>query len=186
MRPAQVSAAAGTLFSPWLNHDYYQTPFCLSLAGYVSTNFVGTGWGVQYTEDSVDQNVARHCQISQTGTAITVTDIGPANQLGNHGLIVGDFVELYSTGIGVDGQYVVATVVSATQYTVTSTVTQTVLGSPNVTVVTARIFPDPTLVTETARAIGTYAFPRRASRLILTAVTAGVVTLHALQGGMST
>lgn len=186
MRPAQVSAAAGTAFSPWLQHDYYQTPFCLSLAGFVSSNFTGTGWAVQYTEDSLDQTAQRPCLISQTGTVITVTDIGPANQLGNHMLLVGDFVELFSSGIGVDAQYVVATVVSASQYTLTSTVTQTVSGSPNVNVLTARVFPDPTLVTETARAVGTYAFPRRASRLALTAVTAGVVTLHALQGGMST
>lgn len=69
---------------------------------------------------------------SQTGTTITVTNAA-------HGLLVGQAVDLdFTTGAGVDGQYIVATVPTANTFTVTATAPATTSGA--VTVRTGTIY----------------------------------------------
>lgn len=181
--PRQLSLA-GNGNTTWIPHDYYQTPPAITLAGYVSSGAVLT-WAVQYTVDDIGAEGRRSVVVSQATTVITVTDFGPANSGGNHGLSVGDYVSIQGTGLaGVDGEYNVATVVSATQYTVTSGTSQTVAAT-NAFVVTARVFTHATLTGQTGRLTGNYAFPVRGSRLVVTGFTSGVAVLQVMQGGMS-
>jgi hypothetical protein len=183
VRVTQVSLASQTI-SPWIPHDYYQTPANIGLAGFISSGATLT-YSVQFTLD--DLGASRAVTISQSTTVITVTDTGPPGNGGTHGLSVGDYVRIFGTGlVGVDGEYVsVATIVSATQYTVTSGTSQTVVATP-AQVVTARVFTHAVLTGQTARATGNYTVATRGSRLNVTAYTSGTATLEVLQGGMST
>jgi hypothetical protein len=195
MRISQVSLSAVGV-SPWIPHDYWQTPPAISLAGFISgISGAGATWGVQFTQDDIGSGAARPVQsISQTTTVITVTgDPGPLQVTGypgvssqvGHGLSVGDSVMIFGTGTSMDGYWPVATVPSATSYTLTSTISQSAGPALNGSVVSARVFPHSVLVNQTVRAISNYILPVRASRLQVTAWTAGVVTLQVAQGGMS-
>jgi hypothetical protein len=183
MRPQEVSLDANGN-SSWVQHDYYQTPPAITLAGSVSSGASLT-WGVQATADDAAVTSKRQVTISQAGTVITVTDLGPTTRLGTHGLSVGDYVNLMGTSQnGVNGEFSVATVVSATQYTLTSPVNQ------NITLlvafaVTCRVFAHPQLTGEVGRAQGSWAFPVRASRLVVSNWVSGVASLEVLQGALS-
>lgn len=182
MRPVEISLAANGN-SAWAAQDYYQTPPAITLAGSISSGASLT-WTVQGTaDDPSGPTETREVTISQAGTVITVTDVGPASRLGTHGLSVGDYVNILGTSQnGVKGEYSVATVVSTTQYTVTSLVNQniTLLAAK---VITARVFNHPALLNQTVRSQGQWAFPVRASRLQVTNYVSGVVSLVVLQGG---
>jgi len=170
--------------APWLNVDYYQTPPAVTLAGFISSGAVLT-WAVQYTCDPLGSEAQRPVGISQTTTVITVTDVGTPQMGNGHGLSVGDYVNIFGTGVaGVDGEYSVTTVVSATQYTVTSGTSQSVTNSSG-SVISARVFTHATLTGQTVRQTGNFAFPVRACRLQVTAYTSGVATLEIIQGGLS-
>ena len=186
MRVTQVSLAAQAI-SPWIPHDYYQTPANIGLAFFVSSGAALTA-SVQFTLDDLGAGGERQVLASQSTTVVTVTDNGPPGNGGTHGLSVGDYVRLYGTGIaGLDGEYfAVATIVSATQYTLTSGTSQTVSPAVPAKVVTARVFTHAVLTGQTARATGNYTVATRGSRLNVTAYTSGTGTLEVLQGGMST
>lgn len=185
-------ALAGNGSSLWVNHDTYQTPPAITLAGFVTPAAVLT-WAVQYTCDDIGPGALRPVQLSQTTTVITVTDSGP-NLLSasgialapfGHGLSVGDWYKLQGTGIAnVDGEYAVTTVPTPNTLTLTSLVSQTVSSSIG-QAVSARVFPHATLTGQTARATGNYAFPVKASRLVVSGYTSGTAFLEVLQGGMS-
>jgi hypothetical protein len=195
MRPAYTAlnalATNGLLgASPWIPVDYLQLAFGVGLAVTFSSGATATAT-VQHTFDDLNQIPSqRAVTVSQTTTVITVTDGGPYapqggvyNGLANHGLSAGDYVHLYNTGIpSGDGDYSVATVISPTQYTVTSAVSQSAAGGPSTTVVSARVFNHSSLAALTTRSNGSYAFPIIATRLLLTAYTGGVVVLGVVQG----
>lgn len=116
-------------FGNWLKFDWYEHPFDLSLL--ISTDGgVANPLGINYVLDDGSNAMRHQVLFSQTTTVITVTDNGPpipvqyGGNLG-HGLAVNDFVELEGPP-GVAGVYNVATIVSGTQYTVTSAVSQTI------------------------------------------------------------
>ena len=187
MRVTQVSLAAVAI-SPWIPHDYYQTPANIGLAFFVSSGATLTA-SVQFTLDDLSAGSAgRQVLASQSTTVVTVTDNGPPGNGGTHGLSVGDYVRLYGTNIaGLDGEYfAVATIVSATQYTLTSGTSQTVSPAVPAFALTARVFTHAVLTGQTARATGNYTVATRGSRLNVTAYTSGTATLEVLQGGMST
>jgi hypothetical protein len=188
-----ISNAAGTTsagYTKWIPHDYWQTPTSVTLAGFLATGASLT-WEVQYTCDDI--TAAHPVTASQTTTTITVTDygppLGPFGSAGpnGHGLLAGDYVNLFGLGSGMDGEYNVTSVTSTTVYTVTSATSQSATAGPGAAVISARVFVHPSLSGQTSRATGNYAYPVRASRLVVTAVTtAGPVYLEVLQGGMST
>lgn len=184
MRVTQVSLAAVAI-SPWIPHDYYQTPANIGLAGFISSGATLT-YSVQFTLDDLGA-AGRQVTVSQSTTVVTVTDNGPPGNNATHGLSVGDYVRITGTGIaGLDGEYVsVTTIVNATQYTVTSGTSQTITAIP-ATVLTARVFTHAVLTGQTTRATGSYTVATRGSRLNVTAYTSGTATLEVLQGGMST
>lgn len=175
-------------FSPWVPVDSLQNAFGIGLGFSVSSGGVLTA-SVQHTFDDLSSQGARPVSVTQTTTVITATDLGyqtslnGQNGLGGHNLSVGDWVQLTNTGIpSGDGAYSVTTVVSSTQYTLTSQVSQSATGGSSTTVLTARVNNHATLTGVSARASGNYAFPIRAARLLLTAWTSGVATLSVHQG----
>lgn len=181
---------AANQFSEWIRHDYYQSPFCVSLGVFFDLALSAT-LSVQYALDDVTEGSSRPVAISQSTTVITVTDYGKPVVTGlnpsvpaakGHGLTVGDWVELYGTQVGIDGEYAVATVPTASTYTLTATVSQT--AKAQATIKSARVLPHDILTGLTARAAGNYAYPCYASRLLCTAfTTAGYARLVAMQGG---
>lgn len=183
MRITEVSlSAAGS--SRWIPHDYWQTPPAITLAGSVNSGGTLT-WEVQYTCDDIGPGGLRQVSLSQTGTTITVIDSGPPTRNGVHGMTNGDYVSIQGTGIvGVDGEYVLGSVLGPTSYSVISGISQTVPQTV-AQVITARVFTHSTLVGQNGRQVGNYQSPVRASRLTVTAYTNGTVSLEVLQGGMS-
>lgn len=188
------ASGGGVGFSQWIPHDYWQTPVNVGLAAVFGSGSTANVT-VQFTMDDLGSNARRLPQaISQTTTVITVTDLGdpnatfpgsPGAQIATHGLSVGDYVRLDGTQIGVDGDYNIATIVSATQYTLTSSISQTAVGASGSSLLAARVFPHTVLAAITARAVSNYAFPVRGSRLIYNS-GAGIAGLLVWQGGMST
>lgn len=185
MKTTQQSLTGATGVAPWLNVDYYQTPPAVTLAGFVSPAAANLAWAVQYTCDPLGPEAARDVEVVQTAsTTITVKDIGPPNNGGTHGLLVGDYAKLFGTGnAGVDAEFAVATVVDATHYTVVSLVNQTFSGAARV--ISARVFTHATLTGQATRQTGNFQFPVRACRLQLTAWVSGVAVLELIQGGLS-
>jgi len=181
---------AANQFSEWIRHDYYQSPFCVALGVFFDEALAAT-LEVQYALDDSSEGGTRPVSISQTTTVITVTDYGKQVITGlnpstlatsGHGLTAGDWVSLFGTGLGINGEYDVASVTNANVYTLTSTISQT--ASAQALVKSARVLPHDSLVGITARASGNYAYPVYMSRLFCTAfTTAGIGRLVAMQGG---
>ena len=181
---------AANQFSEWIRHDYYQNPFCVSLALFLDSTLSAT-FNVQYALDDVTEGSTRQVSFSQTTNTITVTDWGkpvltglnPAGFAANgHGLSVGDWVLLSGTQAGIDGEYDVTSVTSAFVYTLTSTISQSAKGVANAK--SARVLVHDILTGLTARAASGYIYPVYASRLFATAFTAGGYgRLVAIQGG---
>jgi hypothetical protein len=181
---------AANQFSEWIRHDYYQSPFCVSLGVFFDEALAAT-LSVQYALDDSSEGGTRPVAVSQSTTVITVTDYGKQVITGlnpsalatlGHGLAVGDWVSLFGTGLGIDGEYDVASVTDAHTYTLTSAVSQS--GNAQAQVKSARVLLHDSLVGITARASGNYAYPVYMSRLFCTAFTsAGVGRLVAMQGG---
>lgn len=184
--------------TPWIKHDYYQDPFCVSLAFYPGSGLAGT-FAVQYILDDMSQAAKRQVLLSQSTTVITIADGGQQILVGGvtaagalntslqspgHGLAVADYVELAESG-QFDGGWPVVTVPDAQHYTFTSLLSQTV-AAYIVSARSGRVQPHATMTGMTARTSGNYAFPVWASRLVCTAFTsAGVGYLVAMQGGES-
>lgn len=183
MRPTSVTqSAAGP--SAWVPVDYLAIAFGIGFGCSVSSGASLT-YTVQHTFDDLGPGspgttptTGFHYPtggISQTTTTITVTDA-------NHGLSVGDFVQLQGCGSGMDGAYTVASVTNANVYTLTSAVSQSATASSAGFVCGARVYNHPVVVGATARQDGNYAFPIRAMRVNVTAWTSGSVSLTVLQG----
>lgn len=190
MRPADVYVNSAT-FSPWVSVDYIQSGFGIGLGFSLSAGASLTA-SVQHTFDDFPNG--HPITATQATTVITVTDrgftqaYGNVDALGGHGLSVGDWVKLTGTSLqptitGMDGEYSVATVVSATQYTLTSLVSQTATAGQFAQATTARVYPHANMVGMTTRKDGNYAYPVMAVRLLLTAWASGIASLGVRQGG---
>jgi hypothetical protein len=201
---ALITAAAATIgvpgtITPWLKHDYYETPFDLSLLISQDTSGVNT-LVIDYVLDDSSSAMQHQALISQANIVITVQDSGPPLPISQggglgHGLAIGDFVQISgSPGGTIDGVYSVATVTSTTSYTLTSSVSQTLaafLGNVQTgKVITAGAVGDKIVgangagvVVRTSLSITS---PIVASRLRCTAFSANAVARYvAVQGGVS-
>jgi len=128
--------------------------------------------------------------VSRTGTVITVTGdygLNPGNAPissgdGNtHGLSVGDLVQLYSCGI-LDGWYNVASVLSASSYTLTSPLSGSYTAPAGAMVTSGRMVQHAVLANVITRTVSNFNLPVSAVQLNVSAYTSGVVTLAVLQG----
>ena len=194
MRPVQIGLnglpTSGLLgASPWVPIDYLQMAFGVGLGVTVSPVGATLNVSVQHTFDELGPQALRAATLTQTTTVITVTDTGPTalqgfgNGLGSHGLAVGDYVKIEGSGFAnVDGEYTIATIVSSTQYTLTSAVSQSISSLLFAQVKTARVFAHTSLVNLTARANGSYGFPISAVRLLMNSYSNGTAVLSILQG----
>lgn len=205
---ALITAAAATIglpgtVTPWLKHDYYETPFDLSLL--VTQDGAGANTlAIDYILDDPSTAMQHQALISQATTVITVQESGPplpVAQGGNlgHGLAVGDYVYLQGSPGGIiDGVYSVATVTNATTYTLTVSVSQTIaafLGNVQTGKVITAAAPTATGGDNiigakgagiTTRAAIPVTSPIVASRLRCTTFAANAVARYvAIQGGVS-
>lgn len=191
MRPTQVSlSAAGN--SPLVFTDYQQTPFDLSIAVICSSGAT-LSYQPQVCIDDPSNTWDRNVIATQATTVITVTnDFGPPGNGNTHGLSVADIVQLKGTqgnlasGVlaNIDGLYPVATIVSATSYTLTSPTSQTFTAGPDTKAQSFRVFPAYVAVVggTTARTLSSYTVPISAVRLVVSAYTSGTCTMVLLQG----
>lgn len=178
-----VSVTAVGAVSPWIKHDYYQTPFNVTLAAYFDSVLAAT-MEVQYAADDQSETSERQVTVSQAAsTTATVTDYGPYTINGapanaawggpfGHGLLTGDQVWLNGTQAGIDSglQSYSVTVTGVNTYTVVTPVNQTVTNI-GARVKSARVFSHPALSALVARASSNYASPVWMSRLHCTALT---------------
>jgi hypothetical protein len=178
MRPTEVILGA-VGFSPWVPVSYLQTPPNVAVIGTLSSGASLT-YKAQHTFD--DLSLRRFVGASQSAFTITITDSG--NEGKGHGLSVGDYCDLQGTGKLMDGEYAVASIVSATQYTLTSLVSQTAVSSSGL-VTTAKVYDNDTLVDMTTRGAADYNFPITAVRLNVIVWASGFCTLQVLQGSGS-
>jgi len=197
MRPVyQYVTGPANSFGPWIPLDYLQTAFAVGLVFSISSGATLTGT-VQFTDDDITQD-GHYVTASQTTTVITVTDTGPTFVQGygpagfvspGHGLSVGDWVKLESSNLQpnlttatMDGEYAVATVPSATTYTLTSATSQSATAGPFTTAKTARVVNHATLAALAARTAGSQKDPCMAIRLVIPTFTSGVGCLAVIQG----
>jgi hypothetical protein len=181
VRPIYESlAAVGS--TPWVPINRLQWGFGAAVAVTLSSGASLT-YTVQHTFDPVDDSQARNVAASQTTTVITVTgDIGFTGGGNTHGLSVGDDVILFGTqATNMDGEYPVASFVSATSYTLTSLVSQSATGSSNTRAKSYRVWLN-ALGAQTVKTSTNYAFPVAAVRLNISVYTSGVATMAVLQG----
>lgn len=166
-------AAAGN--SAWIPLNRLQVPFGVALGGMPSSGASLT-WKVQHTFDRLDSDAERLITISRAGTVATVTDAG-------HKLSVGDSIIVAGSRSSVlDGTNDIASVVDANTYTYTVANSGATASANGTRVKSLRVFDHATLVGQTARADGNYAFPVSACRLVVTTYSSGNVTLDVLQG----
>ena len=186
MRPVRITVnAVGN--SQWVPLNYDQSSFSVGLAVCPWSTATGLTYAVQHCFD--DLTLFRNVQVSRSGTTATVTDIGP-DGLG-HGLTTGDSVILRGTGssvldspksaIGNGDLGWTITVTSGTQYTYTCANSGPTADANVSTALGLRVYPHATLSGST-RQDGNYAFPPRAVRISVSAITAGAVDLMVLQG----
>lgn len=136
--------------------NYIQFPFELSCAILASSDAAAAAGvaTVLFTYDSMSNDDFVDVGVAQALTVITIID---ASLPARGGIAVGDVVKLLGTGTptsNIDGEYVVATVVSPTSYTLTSAVSQTFNAQYGGKAGTFRMFPSLIKNAAVARAFG--------------------------------
>lgn len=184
--------------------NYIQSPFELGVGIFFSSDAAAAAGvaTVFFTYDSMSQDDFFDVGVSQTTTVITVTD---PNLPARGGIAVGDVARLQgvltqpSAATGIDGEYVVATVVSPTSYTLTSTISQSLVAQYGAKAATfkmqatliknavlARVFGNLSAGLAAATATGILnTGPVTGVALGLTVLTAGSAYLQVLQGSGS-
>lgn len=178
MKPQIRLASNG--FSPPVIIDYISKTFAVGLCGIPSSN-ANLTWGVQHTFDDPGPEGEAEILVSQTTTTLTINDVRSKSGIVGHGLSVNDSVFLRSIPGITDANYQVASITSQTIYTVTVGVSQSLAG----VLAYAKNFrwlPHISLVAQTTRQDGNYAFPARAVRLTVSSYVAGYIDLIVLQG----
>ncbi len=172
MRPqvTQLSAAGN---GPWEPVNRQQTAFAIGLGVFLSSGATLT-YSIQHTFD--DPTLNYPITISRSGTTATVI-------MQQHLLSVGDSVVIVNSGdSNLDGTHEVATVVDANTFTYTVANTGATVSAPQAVATPYRVYNHASLVNQTVRADGNYAFPIQAFRLIVSSYTSGTVTAIAIQG----
>lgn len=162
--------AAGA--SAWIVLDRNKRNFGVGLSFVPSSGSTLTG-AVQHTFD--DFYSKSGVTIARVTTTATVTKV-------NHGLSVADYVIVEGAGAPLDGEFAVAAITDADNFTYT-VVDSGVTSAPRARIGTARVFDHETMVSMTTRTDGNYALPAAACRLKLTAYTIGFADLVVIQQG---
>ncbi len=156
--------------TPWVPLDYRQNPFSVSLGVDLDSAASGITYTVQHTFDDPGKKIVP-ASITRSGTTVTVTFLSA------HDLNTGDSIIVEGSGVnGMDGYFTV-TVSTTTVLTYTSSISGTATGNLDTRIVTFRVFPHATLAAQTAAGDGNYAFPVQATRLNVTAYSAGKASL---------
>ena len=163
--------------SAWLPMDYNVVPFNVGI-GVTLTPSASLTFTVQHTHDDPflksDQTV-----ITRVTTTVTVKKIA-------HGLSIADFVHVEgankATGDVFDGDFAVAAITDADNFTYTVANTGSTSGYADARVTTLRVRPHASLAAATASADGNYAFPIRAIRLNVSVHSSGKASMVINQG----
>lgn len=174
MRARSVTLS-GVGFSRWIPLDRYGSYFGVGLGVKLSSGAALTA-SVQHTFDDIYQVFdASSFSLSRSGTTATVT-------MPNHGLSVGDWIQVLSADAPFDGEFLVASVPDQNTFTYTVAATGATVGGPFRRLQRAKVFNHATLNNLTASADGNYAYPPKACRLRCTAYTSGTVELRVVPG----
>jgi hypothetical protein len=188
MRPV-CQTVGSAVAGPWIPLDYIESWFGVSLFVTLSEDASGITYTVDFTGDDTGPVGVRPVKISRTTTVATVTDVGPSSGQypydtgAHHGLVTADSVVIQSSGsANLDGTFPVASAPSPTTYTYTVANSGPAADNGNAKVNALRVFSHTVLTAQTVRNFGTFNYPVRATRLRLSAWTAGQATLCILQG----
>lgn len=163
----------------WVPLNYIQTTFQVGLFIYPGTG-VTLAAKVQLAADDPVANI-RPVSITRVTTTATVVDTA-------HGLVTGDSIIVTSAGAPFDTSVspfsADITVVDANSYTYVVANTGPTTANVNAKVQSYRVFDHATLAAVTARANGNVAFPIKACRLQVSALSGGAVSVDfiVLQG----
>lgn len=172
---AQRLSAAG--YTPWIPINRLQTSFNVSL-GVILSSGAALTCGVEYTTDNPHSadNLIQQFVLTRTTTSLNIKWTA-------HGRSVGDWVKLWGNGGGqLDGEYQVATVVDANNFTVTVADSGPTTGTGTGWLQSLRVFDHATLTGLTASASGAFTSPPIATRLKVTSYTSGTVDFTVIQG----
>lgn len=181
---------------PWIPLDSFQGGFGVALAVIPWSTATGLVYTVQHTFDSLDGgNLGgegyRNVQVSRVAALATVFDDG-LDGIG-HGLSTGDSVLIQGSGSSqMDSQKAIpplkgdlafaVTVTDNTHYTYPVANAGPLADGGTTRALALRVFPHAVLAALSARSDGNYAFPPRACRLNVTALTGGAVDFEVIQG----
>lgn len=179
MRPVEVTlGAAGN--SRWIPLNRYSSAFGVGI-GVSLTSSVSLTYNVQHTFSDIYAKTDQFSG-SRTTTSLSIT-------LPNHGLSVGDWVQLSGMAPALsynifDAEYAVASITSANVFVVTVANTGAAafpVGSGWLQ--KANVFNHASLVSKTASADGNYQFPPRACRLNVSSYSSGRATMNVISAG---
>jgi hypothetical protein len=171
----QRLSAAG--YSPWVPINRNQSSFHVALAVILSSGAVLT-YTVEYSLDNPNDpsNLTQAFILARTTTSLNVNWVA-------HGRSVGDWVKLWGNGGGqLDGEYQVATVVDANNFTVTVANSGPTAGSGTGWIQSMRVYAHSTLTNLGVSASGDFGTPVIATRLRVSAYTTGTVDFEVVQG----
>lgn len=173
---AGIGAGAQVGATRWLYQDTrrFSGKFNASIIVTLSTD-ANLTYDVELTKDRNSVDRYRNVTLSRSGTCVTVT-------LPDHGLNVGDNVQVFNTNdSNFEGSFdvVVVTDVDTFVYEVTDTGSTSSDG----TLISFRVFPHPTLKSESTTQFGTQKNPVSGIRLKVTSFTAGRADITTLQQG---
>lgn len=178
MRAPFTQALTAVGAGPWIRVDFQQRPFVEGMFLSFSEDANAITVSVEHTPDNPDLFVP--CAVAVVGTVATLTFAQP------HGLVTGDSVLLNNTqgqlASGYDGTYPVASTPSTTTLTLTVTGGGPAAGALTSRAALMRVFADAVLAAKSARAYAANQVPVLASRLHVTALTAGTAYLEIVQG----
>lgn len=174
MKPVKLTQAAlGN--SAWAPLNQVQAEFGVSI-GCAVTSGASLTYKIQHTFDDPGPDGRRAISVSRAATVATVID-------NDHRLSVGDSLVITGTGSTVmDGTFDVATVVDANTYTYTVVNSGPTVDQTNTFLNSFRVYTHATIVGQTGRVDGNYAFPVQAVRLVVTVFVSGKVDAIFLQG----
>lgn len=176
MRPKTVRLSAAGV-SPWIPLDYRATGFQQQIGLHVAlSSGANLTCSVQHTMDDL-QTPSRAWSFSRSSTTATGTKT-------NHGLSVGDYLNIAGAGAPFDGSYAVASVVDADNVTfavLNSGLTSLVGGFAKV--ISARVLTHDQLQGLTAGDDGNYVVSPRGVRLYISGHTSGFADLTVTQPG---
>lgn len=180
--PVKQTIAGAPGISPWLVLDYLARPFNVGLFASLSEDAsVAATYSIEYTPDNPNQTKGTRNNVVSLTRAGTVATLTWANA---HGLVTGDAAKVYNSGdANLDGDVQVASTPSPTSITYTVANTGATVGSAYTEAIGLRVFALPAALTAaTTRQSADLVTPCWAVRLHVTALSAGSITLEAVQG----